>query len=92
MPTAPWLAASFLRSGLKPDGLWSTFMDPANPDGAWSSELVAESFDEVTRARVLDLWCGAAYERDHCDRGCDEEQSHRVHRTLTNRPWAVSRS
>jgi hypothetical protein len=41
---------------------------------------------------VLDRCCGAAYERDHCDRGCDEEQSHRVHRTLTNRPWAVSRS
>ena len=35
---------------------------------------------------------GTTHERHDCNRGHDEEESHRPHRTLTNRPWAVSRS
>lgn len=35
---------------------------------------------------------GAADERHERDSRHDEEESHRVHRTLTNRPCAISRS
>jgi hypothetical protein len=43
-------------------------------------------------ARALSRLRGTAHERHDCDGGHDEEESHRPHRTLTNRPWAVSRS
>ena len=43
-------------------------------------------------ARTFRRWSGTAYECHDCDCGHDEEESHRPHRTLTNRPWAVSRS
>ena len=43
-------------------------------------------------ARVFRRRRGTAHERHDCDSGHDEEESHRPHRTLTNRPWAVSRS
>ena len=43
-------------------------------------------------AKTFDRWRGTAHERHDCDSGHDEKESHRPHRTLTNRPWAVSRS
>jgi hypothetical protein len=42
--------------------------------------------------RAPDRWCGTAHERYDRDSSYDEEDSHRPHRTLTNRPWAISRS
>jgi hypothetical protein len=56
VPSAPWLASSFVESIFADGGFWAVLMDADQSTSAWDSMLVTEAFSEKTRERVLTLW------------------------------------
>jgi hypothetical protein len=60
--------------------------------GCWLDGLTTRAYLWRRRARTPGRRGSTADERYDRDRSYDEEDSHRSHRTLTNRPCAISRS